>query len=265
MSRITGFLGCGNMGGAILGGLAQSGFISASDMIAFDISKAGQEKARLAGAAVAPTPRELAERSDIVVLAVKPQNMKEALSSMGEAVEGKCLISIAAGLTTWKLRSMTMAKCRILRIMPNAPAMVGAGAFALCSDSDLDEEEKDFAEAMFKSLGEVQWVSEQLMDAVCGLSGSGPAFAAMFIEALADAAVREGLPRDKSYALAAQTVLGTARMVLEKNMHPGVLKDMVASPAGTTIEGCYELEKGGLRACVYEAVHAATKRSRELS
>jgi pyrroline-5-carboxylate reductase len=153
---------------------------------------------------------------------------------------------------------------RVLRTMPNTPAMVRQGAFALCSDCDLTQEERQIAEEIFSRLGTALWVPEQLMDAVCGLSGSGPAYVAMLIEAMADGGVREGLPRQLACQLAAQTVMGTAQMYLELGLEPARIKDMVTSPAGTTIEGCYALEKAGFRGAVIDAVHAGTERSKEL-
>ena len=264
IEKNIGMIGCGNMGGAILRGLLDSGVLEGTQVFVYDINETAREQMGDLGVCVMESNEQVCEASDVVILAVKPQYMADTLASTGNALDGKCVISIAAGLSSEQLRSMISGKVRLLRTMPNTPAMVRLGAFALCSDSDLTDEEKQLAEALFSPLGIVEWVPEHLIDAVCGVSGSGPAYVAMFIEAMADGGVREGLPRASAYRLAAQTVLGTAQMYLEKGIHPGVLKDMVTSPAGTTIEGCYALERGGMRAAVIDAVHAGAEKSRDL-
>ena len=259
-----GFIGCGNMGGAILHGIVASNVVDREQIYVYDVSEAKQEEMRTFGVHVMADNEQVCVSADIVILAVKPQYMAQTLASTKQALDGKCVISIAAGLSADQIRSMIDAKPRVLCTMPNTPAMVLSGAFALCSDCDLTDVEKQTAEALFAPLGIVEWVPEHLIDAVCGVSGSGPAYVAMFIEAMADGGVREGLPRATAYQLAAQTVMGTARMYLENGTHPGVLKDMVTSPAGTTIEGCYALKKGGMRAAVIDAVHVGAEKSREL-
>ncbi len=259
-----GFIGCGNMGGAILRGIVAAGVADKDQIVVYDVSEAVQEEMRAFGVQVLLDNEAVCMAADYIVLAVKPQYMAQTLASTGQALEDKCVISIAAGLSAERIRSMIAAKPRVLRTMPNTPAMVLSGAFALCSDCDLTQEERQTAEMLFAPLGEVVWVPETLIDAVCGVSGSGPAYVAMFIEAMADGGVREGLPRDVAYRLAAQTVMGTAKLYLENGTHPAKLKDMVTSPAGTTIEGCYALEKNGFRAAVMDAVHVGAERSREL-
>lgn len=264
ITKKIGFIGCGNMGSAILKGIVESGTVEKEQIYVYDVSPAAQEAMRAFGVRVMVNNEEVCKASDMIFLAVKPQYMEQTLASTKKALDGKCVISIAAGLSSERIRSMICGKPRVLRTMPNTPAMVLSGAFALCSDCDLTEEEKTVAEALFAPLGVALWVPEQQIDAVCGVSGSGPAYVAMFIEAMADGGVREGLPRATAYQLAAQTVMGTAKMYLESGTHPAVMKDMVTSPAGTTIEGCYALEKGGFRAAVMDAVHVGTQRSREL-
>lgn len=264
IDKKIGFIGAGNMGSAILKGIVESKTVAKENIFVYDVSPAIREKMQEYGVRVVADNETLGSLSDVVILAVKPQYMKETLASAGNALEGKCVISIAAGLSSEKLREMIDGKVRLLRTMPNTPAMVYAGAFALCNDSDLTEEEKQMAQQLFAPLGIVEWVPEHLIDAVCGVSGSGPAYVAMFMEAMADGGVREGLPRATAYQLAAQTVMGTAKWYLESGTHPGVMKDMVTSPAGTTIAGCAALEKNGLRNAVIEAVHAGTIRSKEL-
>jgi pyrroline-5-carboxylate reductase len=193
------------------------------------------------------------------------QQMEEALGMCKKALKGKAMMSIVAGCTIERLKkAIDGGKPRILRLLPNTPALVFEGAFGLCKETDFTDEEKEFAVNLYESIGVVEWVKEYDIDAICGLSGGGPAYAAMFIEALADGGVKQGLTRPVAMKMAAQTVLGTAKLILETGMHPGALKDMVSSPAGTTIEGVEKLEEGGMRSAVMKAVVAATDRSREL-
>ena len=259
-----GFIGCGNMGGAILHGIVASNVVDREQIYVYDVSEAKQEEMRTIGVHVMADNEQVCVSADIVILAVKPQYMAQTLASTKQALDGKCVISIAAGLSADQIRSMIDAKPRVLRTMPNTPAMVLSGAFALCSDCDLTDVEKQTAEALFAPLGIVEWVPEHLIDAVCGVSGSGPAYVAMFIEAMADAAVADGMPRQQAYTFAAQAVLGSAKMVLETGKHPGELKDMVCSPAGTTIEAVRVLEKEGMRSAVFEAMKACVSKSRGL-
>jgi len=259
-----GFMGCGNMGGAILLGALEAGVIQADDVYVYDVVPAICENMAKHGVHIVSGNQELCEKSDIILAAVKPQYTQPTLAQAGKALDGKCVISIIAGVTVERLRAMIDGDVRILRVMPNTPAMVFKGAFALCSDNDLKEDEKQAAEALFKALGIVEWIPEKLIDAVCGLSGGGPAWAAMFIEALTDGGVLSGLPRATAQRLAAQTVMGTAAMILEKGIHPAALKDMVTSPGGTTIEGCQVLENGGFRGMVMDCVEAATEKSKRL-
>lgn len=173
-------------------------------------------------------------------------------------------MSIVAGVTVERLQNMIDGTPRILRLLPNTPAMVFEGAFALCSDNDLTEDELEAAKSIYSTIGVVEMIPEHLLDAACGLSGGGPAYVAMFIEPMADGGVKQGLPRATAYRLVAQTCLGTAKMILEKGIHPGELKDMVTSPGGTTIEGCEALEKAGMRGAVIECINVSTEKSRSL-
>lgn len=259
-----GFIGCGNMGYAILSGAIAGGALKKEDVYVHDISPEAQKRAGELGVNLCANNVELIQSSDIILLAIKPQQTKDALAEVGGTFEDKALISIVAGITSTQLRNMIEGSVRILRCMPNTPAMVNAGAFALCLDNDFQEEEKELANLLFPAIGVVEWIPEKLIDAVCGLSGGGPAYVAMFIEALSDGGVKQGLPRATAYRLAAQTVMGTAKLVLETGMHPGALKDMVTSPAGTTIAGVEELEKGAMRHSVMTCVGAATERSIQL-
>ena len=264
IKKKVGIIGCGNMGGAILYGALESGILSEDDVYVYDINPAMMGKASGWGVLLSRNHEDVCQNADLILLAVKPQNTAEALAQCKKALEGKALMSIVAGVTVSRLQAMIDGTPRILRIMPNTPAMVFEGAFALCSDNDFTNEELEAAKSLYSSIGIVELVPEHLIDAVCGLSGGGPAYVSMFIEAMADGGVKQGLPRKTAYRLAAQTCLGTAKMILETNIHPGELKDMVTSPGGTTIEGCEALEKGGMRAAVMECINAGAEKSKQL-
>ena len=264
VTQKIGIIGCGNMGGAILKGALASGVLAPEQAYVYDISPAAMETAKELGVNLAADDEEVCANSDIILLAVKPQNAAEALAMCKKALDGKALMSIVAGVTVERLQNMIDGTPRILRIMPNTPALVFEGAFALCSDNDFTAEELAAAKAIYEKIGVVEMIPEKLIDAVCGLSGGGPAYAAMFIEALADGGVKNGLPRATAYRLAAQTCLGTAKMILETGIHPGALKDMVTSPGGTTIEGCEALERGGMRYAVIDCINVATEKSKKL-
>ena len=264
IKKKVGIIGCGNMGGAILYGALESGILSKDDVYVYDINPAMMGKASGWGVHLSRNDEDVCQNADLILLAVKPQNTAEALAQCKKALEGKALMSIVAGVTVSRLQAMIDGTPRILRIMPNTPAMVFEGAFALCSDNDFTNEELEAAKSLYSSIGIVELVPEHLIDAVCGLSGGGPAYVSMFIEAMADGGVKQGLPRATAYRLAAQTCLGTAKMILDKNIHPGQLKDMVTSPGGTTIEGCEALERGGMRAAVIDCINAGAEKSRKL-
>lgn len=264
ITKKLGLIGCGNMGGAILSGAIASKVLDPASVYVYDIAESACKKAADLGATVCASNEEVCAKSDVILLAVKPQNAAEALEQAKNALDGKALMSIVAGATVDRLDKMIDGTARILRIMPNTPALVFAGAFALCSDNNLTEDEIALGTELFENIGIIEWVPEKLIDTVCGLSGGGPAYAAMFIEALADGGVKNGLPRATAYRLAAQTVMGTAKMIMETDIHPGALKDMVTSPGGTTIEGCEALEKGGMRYAVIDCINKATAKSKEL-
>lgn len=264
ITKNFGIIGCGNMGGAILSGALDAGVLSRDNAYVYDTNPKMMEKAKKWGGRLASGYEELCRSCDVILLAVKPQNAASTLALCKDALDDKAIISVMAGISVERLRGMIDGKPRILRTMPNAPAIVLEGAFALCSDNDLTKEELALAISIFETMGIVEMVPENLLDAVCGLSGSGPAYIAMFIEAMADGGVKQGLTRAASYRLAAQTCLGTAKMLLETGIHPGALKDMVTSPGGTAIEGCEALEKGGLRATVIDCINAGADKSRKL-
>ena len=253
------------MAEAILSKALSSGIASCDDIAVCDISQARRNYIKEKySVKVYELTDEAVESADIIFLAVKPQYFSDAVEDSGEVFEGKAVVSIMAGVSVKKIKDSIKSDCRVLRIMPNTPALVGAGMSVLCSETDLYEEELAFVRNIFEALGETEILSEKYIDAVTGVSGSGPAYVYMFIEAMADAGVLNGLPRDIAYKLAAQTVLGAGKMVIDTKMHPGKLKDMVSSPGGTTIEAVASLEKDGLRSAVINAVNACTNKSKLL-
>lgn len=259
-----GFMGCGNMAKAILAGILEQRIVASDQIMIYDINTNQtsriQEKTQVT---VAKTPQELCESCSMIVLAIKPNVLPSVLNELGESTKDKALLSIAAGVTSEQLKQYTNQSCRILRIMPNTPAMVGAGASVLCDNTTtFTKEEQEMAFSIFSALGMAFWLHEEQIDAVVGVSGSGPAYAYMFIEAMADGGVQAGLPRDVAQTLAAQTLFGSAKMVLESGQHPGALKDMVCSPGGTTIDAVFALEENGFRGAVMDAVIAAASKSK---
>jgi pyrroline-5-carboxylate reductase len=261
--RIT-VIGAGNMGGALVTGLVSSG--NAGDILAVDPDKKRlDELSRSLNIRTATEAGDELRETDIVLLAVKPQIIEEVIKNIqGIANPQALFISIAAGIGLDYLAEHLGNDRRIIRAMPNTPALVGAGITALSPGSQIREEDLKVAEALFSSVGEVVRAHEEWMDAVTALSGSGPAYVFLILEALADGGVHEGLPRDIAQKLAAHTVLGAARLLIEKKEHPGRLKDQVTSPGGTTIAGLLELEKRGLRSAIMNAVRSAAARSKEL-
>lgn len=262
----VGFVGAGRMATALARGLTSSGFTPADAIVACDIAEAACEGFRQeTGARVVESMAQVMAEAELIVLAVKPQQMAGVLSDMKSLVEARHLIvSIAAGIRLTTFVAALGDDCRLVRVMPNTPCLVGASAAGFAIGGAATEEDGRLVERMLTTVGVAVAVDEKLLDAVTGLSGSGPAYVYQIIEALSDGGVRVGLPREVATKLAAQTVLGAARMVLETGDHPGVLKDAVTSPGGTTIAGLHALERGGLRACLMNAVESATQRSLEL-
>jgi pyrroline-5-carboxylate reductase len=255
------------MATALIQGMLRAGAADRSAIRASDpVESARSVLAASTGVFVTDSNGTVVEQSDVIVLAVKPQNMAEVLQSIRQGVTGERLvISIAAGVSLATIAAGLGAERRLARAMPNTPALVGEGASAYSLGPHALPADDAVVRQCLGAVGRAFRVPETLLDAVTGLSGSGPAFVYMMIEALSDGGVRVGLPRDVATALAAQTVLGAARMVLETGEHPGALKDQVASPGGTTIAGLHALERGGVRAALMDAVEAATRRSTELA
>lgn len=260
------FLGAGNMARALLRGAVQSGALAKEQLGATDVRR--DELDALAaelGVRAFGDNASAAAWAQVAVLCVKPQVITPVLAEISSALRPETLvISIAAGVPLSRLSAGLGGHTRIIRAMPNTPALVGAGATALARGAGVADEDLAIALRLFNATGVTVQVEEKLIDGVTGLSGSGPAYGFVAIEALADAGVREGLARDVALKLAAQSLLGAAKMVLETGAHPGALKDMVTSPAGTTIAGLAALEKAGLRAALMAAVEAASARAREL-
>ncbi len=262
-----GFIGSGKMATALVRGMIRAGAAAPGSITVADpIEAARSALAAESGATAAADNRRVAEASDVLVLAVKPQSMAAVLEELRPVVTpGHLIVSIAAGVSVATIaQGLGPEPRRIVRVMPNTPALLGEGASGYCLGPDARPEDEATVRACLDSVGRSYRVAEPLMDAVTGLSGSGPAFVYAIIEALSDGGVRVGLPRDVATALAAQTVLGAAKMVLETGLHPGVLKDQVTSPGGTTIAGLHALERAGVRAGLMNAVEAATHRSAEL-
>lgn len=260
------FLGTGNMAEALLKGLLRDGTAAAEEIVCAEPRPERREEiANQYGVEVTGDNRAAAAAADLILLSVKPQVIDAVLAEIAPAVDGsKLVVSIAAGVPLAVLARRLPAGARIIRTMPNTPALVGAGATAIARGPHATDADLAAARALFEAVGSVVEVAEPLLDAVTGLSGSGPAYVFLAIEALADGGVRAGLPRAAALSLAAQTVMGAARLVLETGQHPGVLKDQVTSPGGTTIAGVQALEARSFRAALMEAVEASARRSREL-
>jgi len=266
--KTIGFIGAGNMGGAIVRGLVQSGRVNKTDIIVSDADIGRlREITEACGVKAAESNIDLVEKSDIVVIGVKPHHIENTLDEISAASRaGQIFVSIIAGAPVEKFLSKLHSASGIIRVMPNTPASVMAGASAIYSTGmNVSSEDMARAAAIFECIGKVVVIhNEALMDAVTGLSGSGPAYVFLAIEALTDAGVQLGIARKEASLLAAQTVYGAAKMLIETGKSPGELKDMVTTPGGTTAAGLRMLEKRNFRSAIMDAVDAATRRSREL-
>ncbi len=259
-----GLLGTGNMASAIMGGIIKQNMILADEIIGSDKSEAGRERAKEQfGICVTADNKEVAEKAEVLILAVKPQFYADVIAEIRDVVsEKQIIITIAPGKTLAWLSEQFGKKVKIVRTMPNTPALVGAGMTAMCPNENMTEEETVYVRSLLESFSRVETISEHLMDVVVSTSGSSPAYVFMMIEAMADAAVSGGMPRAQAYQFAAQAVLGSAKMVLETGKHPGELKDMVCSPAGTTIEAVRTLEEYGFRSAIMEAMKVCEEKSK---
>lgn len=261
-----GFLGSGKMATAMAGGIVQGGVTKADCVFATDLHSAALEQfCQQTGGTGCSSPAEVLSKAQVIILAVKPHQIAGLLEELAPKLQPEhLLISIAAGVTLGQLQQHSGQHPKLVRVMPNTPALVGSGASGWCKSEGCSSDDAQLVGQLLSSFGVAYEVPEVQLDAVTGVSGSGPAYVFQFIEALSDGGVRAGLPRDVATQLAAQTVMGAAQMVLETGQHPGVLKDAVTSPGGTTITGIQALEQGGLRAAVMNAVVAATERSQQL-
>lgn len=261
-----GFIGTGNMASAIMGGIIKNQLISADEIIGADVYASSREKAKEQfGIHVTADNHEVVENADVVVLAVKPQFYEEVICEIRDFVRAdQIVITIAPGKTLAWLAEKFDKGVKLVRTMPNTPALVGAGMTAMCPNEHMTEEEINYVRMLLGSFGRVEIVTERLMDTVVSVSGSSPAYVFMMIEAMADAAVSGGMPRTQAYQFAAQAVMGSAKMVLETGKHPGELKDMVCSPGGTTIEAVRTLEECGFRSAVIEAMKVCEEKSKSM-
>ncbi len=263
MKKTIGVFGAGNMGFAIIQGLLKKGW---KESVFFtDVSKERcQWIWEKTGVREEGDPIALIQKADILVFAIKPQFYQETLKNLKTYIkENQIIITIAPGISISMVQDWIGSSTRVVRAMPNTPALIGEGMTAICfSESQYTQEERLDIYSLFESLGKVESVKEEFMDAVVSISGSAPAYVYMMIEAMADAGVLQGLPRDSAYHLAAQTVLGSAKMVLETKQHPGILKDQVCSPGGTTIEAVRILEEKGFRSALIEAMQGCYKKTK---
>lgn len=261
-----GFIGTGNMASAIMGGIIGKKMISAEEIIGADLFAPGRERVKEQfGIQVTEKNQEVVEKAEVIILSVKPQFYEEVINQIKDCVKKEqIIITIAPGKTLAWLAEKFGKEVKIVRTMPNTPALVGAGMTAMCPNEHMEKEETEYVKQLLESFGRVEVVPERLMDVVVSVSGSSPAYVFMMIEAMADAAVSGGMPRAQAYQFAAQAVLGSAKMVLETGKHPGELKDMVCSPAGTTIEAVRTLEEMGFRSSIIEAMKVCEDVSRNL-
>ena len=262
-----GFIGCGNMAQAIIGGIIKARYVSSENIIASNPSIGKLELVKDKDNVKTTLQNiEVAKFSDIIILSVKPNKYAVVIEEIKDFIKPNAvIISIAAGITISFVEKAFGKNIKLARVMPNTPALVGEGMSALSFNEYVGLEEKLEVIKIFESFGKVETLDESLMDAVPAISGSSPAYVFMFIEALADGAVLSGIPRDKAYKMAAQSVLGAAKMVLETGKHPGELKDNVCSPGGTTIEAVYTLENNNFRGTIMTAMESCTAKAKKMS
>ena len=262
-----GFIGAGNMGGAILKGIIAKNFLPAQQIMIYDLNeKVTKQWENDFQITVAASNAELAQDCEWIFLCVKPIFLSSVINEIKPYLKNKKVVSIAAG---WSIQMLVEAMgeptVQLLRVMPNTPALVGEGLLALCEETSLDPVDYVWAQKLFATLGVVQLVPERLIDAVIAVSGSSPAYVFMFIDAMADAAVKLGMPRQMAIESAAQAVMGSAKMVLDTKLHPAVLKDQVCSPGGTTIEAVQVLEENGMRSAVIKAMVACAEKNQAMT
>lgn len=267
MEKMIGFIGGGNMASAIIGGILEAGLAGKDSLLASCKSQNSVDRlVNQFGIFATTDNKEVAKKAEILFLAVKPNMFATVIPEIKDVVgEKQIVVSIAAGQTIEAIEAAFGKEIKLVRVMPNTPALVGAAMSGISPNALVSDEELQEVVAIFESFGEAEVVPESMMDAVIGVSGSSPAYVYMFIEAMADAAVADGMPRAKAYKFAAQAVLGAAKMVLETGEHPGALKDAVCSPGGTTIEAVAKLEESGFRQSVIAAQRACVQKSKDMS
>lgn len=263
---VIGFIGLGNMAKAIINGIISEGLVAPEEIIGSAKTAETCEKvAKTYGIETTTDNIKVASLADVLILAVKPQMFPEVIPTIkGMTKKNALIVSIAAGKTIAELEGMLGADQKIVRLMPNTPAMVNAGCTAISPNGNIDKSNLDLIIKICESFGDAEVIKENLMDAFCAIAGSSPAYVFMYMEALADAGVKAGLPRDKAYKFAASSTLGSAKLMLDTKKHPGELKDMVCSPGGTTIEAVHVLEDAGFRAAVLDAVEACYEKAKSL-
>lgn len=266
MNKRIGFIGAGNMAKAIIGGIIDSKLIASKNIFIYGphIEKLRVTQSEF-GVQIGNTAKELAESMDILFIAVKPNIFLKVLGEIKDYIKKDAIIiSIAAGITIGQMEFILNEEYKIVRAMPNTPALVREGMSSLCGNDKVTEEEILLVKELFESFGKAEILPEYLIHSVIGVSGSAPAYVFMMIEAMADGAVLGGMPREKAYKFAAQALLGSAKMVLETGKHPGELKDMVCSPGGTTIEAVKTLEQNGFRSAVIDAMEKCMDKSKDM-
>ena len=266
MNKRIGFVGCGNMGKAMLQGIINSNILNKEDIIVSTRSKESKENIEgKFGVKVTLDNKEVAKNSNIIFIAVKPNMYASVIEEIKDFIDtNDIVISIAAGITIENMENFLTKEHKIVRTMPNTPALVGEGMTAICPNSKINEEDLIICEEILKTFGNYEFIEEKDFDAFIALCGSSPAYVFMFIEAMADAGVKLGIPRTKAYKMAEQSILGSAKLALETGLHPGELKDMVCSPGGTTIEAVIELENQGFRNSVIKAMEKCADKSKEM-
>jgi pyrroline-5-carboxylate reductase len=265
--KTLGIIGSGNMATAILGGILNAGLVKPNDVTISDLNQAALDRVKADyGVNTTKDSAEVVKNSDVIIIALKPNVVELVLGQVKDYIDtNKIIVSIAAGKTIASLEGAVGSDKKVIRTMPNTPALVGEGMAGLCKNKNVTDEELVEIKGLFEAFGQAEIIPESLMDAVIGVGGSAPAQVFMFIEAMADGGVMAGMPRAQAYKFAAQSVLGSAKMVLETGRHPGDLKDMVCSPAGTSIEAVKVLEEEGLRSAVIKATVASVDKSIEMS
>lgn len=267
MKQKIGFIGCGNMAQAMIKGIIKSKIVEPNTLtVSNPTDKKLNDIKNSTGVNTTQDNRKVAKDSDVIIIAVKPNKYFDVIEEIKDFIlEDKLIVTIAAGITINQVESAFGKPVKVVRTMPNTPALVGEAMSALCKNSLVNDNDIDIAEKIFEAFGKVEIVDEKQIDAVIAVSGSSPAYVYMFIEALADGAVMNGMKRDMAYKMAAQAVLGSAKMVLETGKHPGQLKDDVCSPSGTTIEAVYSLEMNNFRGTVIDAVNSCVRKAKEMS